>query len=457
MYPEMIISPKMNIIRLIEKIKLWKENEAIICNGEIFKYDWMLERLEFWDKKIKKYGIKSGSVVAIIGDYSPEVTVLLISLIKNNNIVVPLTYLFRTNFEELLDIPNVKYIFKFDEKDNFRFEIRNINQTHKLIKKLKVKGRPGLILFSSGTTGEPKVIVHDFEKLLTKHRSANKRLRTLAFLMFDHIAGIDTLFYVLFSGGTLIFSKERSVNCICDLIEKYKVEVLPTSPTFLNLLVISKEYKNYDLTSLKIITFGSEVMPKYLLEKLKSIFCNVKIIQKYGISELGSPPSKSKNDNLLWIKMDSDQFRVKIVDGILFVKAETAMLGYLNAPNPFTYDGWFNTGDKVEVDGEYLKILGRESDIINVGGEKVYPAEVENIIGEIHNVAEVAVYGEKNQIMGNIVCARIKLLKEEDKKIFIRRLKKYCSSKLEIYKVPVKVKITVDKLYSTRFKKKRLV
>ena len=107
-----------------------------------------------------------------------------------------------------------------------------------------------------------------------------------------------------------------------------------------------------------------------------------------------------KKENPIWIKMDSDQFKIKIVDGTLFVKAETAMLGYLNASSPFTEDGWLKTGDAVEVDGEYIKTLGRKSEIINVGGEKVYPQEVENVIQEMDNVIEVTVYREKNSIIG---------------------------------------------------------
>lgn len=55
------------------------------------------------------------------------------------------------------------------------------------------------------------------------------------------------------------------------------------------------------------------------------------------------------------------------------------MLGYLNAASPFTDDGWFKTGDEVEQDGEWLRILGRRSEIINVGGEKVSPAEIEGV------------------------------------------------------------------------------
>ncbi len=67
------------------------------------------------------------------------------------------------------------------------------------------------------------------------------------------------------------------------------------------------------------------------------------------------------------------------------------MLGYLNAPSPFTEDGWFMTGDRVDVDGEYIRFLGRDSGIINVGGQKVYPAEIESVIGALENIDEVAI------------------------------------------------------------------
>ena len=89
------------------------------------------------------------------------------------------------------------------------------------------------------------------------------------------------------------------------------------------------------------------------------------------------------------------------------------MLGYLNAESPFTDDGWFITGDMVERDGEYLRFMGRQSEIINVGGQKVFPAEVENVIQDMDSVGEVTVYGAKNAIVGNIVCARVSLTSDE--------------------------------------------
>ena len=135
--------------------------------------------------------------------------------------------------------------------------------------------------------------------------------------------------------------------------------------------------------------------------------------------------------------------------------ADSALLGYLNAPSPFTDDGWFKTGDLVEVDGDYIRILGRKSELINVGGEKVYPQEVENVILELDNVAEATVFGEKNAITGNIVCAKVRLKSPEDPRAFATRLKRYCAERMQRYKVPVRITYSEDQQFSERFKKKR--
>jgi acyl-CoA synthetase (AMP-forming)/AMP-acid ligase II len=196
-------------------------------------------------------------------------------------------------------------------------------------------------------------------------------------------------------------------------------------------------------------------MPETTLKKFHELFPEIKLQQTYGLSEVGILRSKSKSSDSLWVKVGGEGFETRVVNGILQIKAQSAMLGYLNAPSPFTEDGWFNTGDNVEVDGDYIKIKGRVSEIINVGGEKVYPTEVENVIQSMNNVAEVTVFGEKNPITGNIVCARVRLKSEEDTKLFTSRLKKYCRERLQQFKVPMKVTVLSDLQYSDRFKKKR--
>jgi acyl-CoA synthetase (AMP-forming)/AMP-acid ligase II len=263
------------------------------------------------------------------------------------------------------------------------------------------------------------------------------------------------MFHVLSNGGVVIATKDRNPENVCKLIEQHKIELLPASPTFLNLLMLSRAYENYNLSSLLIISYGTEPMPENTLLRLQTIFPDIKLLQTYGLIELGVMRSESEKNDSLWVKVGGEGYQTRIVDGILQIKAESAMLGYLNAPSPFTNDGWFITGDEVLQRGDYIKILGRKSEIINVGGEKVYPQEVENVIQEMENIIDVTVYGEKNPLIGNIVCAKVRLRNNENKKEYISEIKKYCRSKLQKYKVPVKVKLIDSQLHNDRFKKIR--
>ena len=355
----------------------------------------------------------------------------------------------------MTEIAQAEYIIHVNESDEVIVEKFAICATHKYYSTLRERQHPGLVLFTSGSTGKPKAAVHDFLLLLEKFKIKRTSLRTLNFLLFDHWGGLNTMFYILSTGGTIVTTEDRSPDAICKLIELHRIQLLPVSPTFLNILLISEAYKRYDLSSLKVISYGTEPMPKSTLTKINKIFPSVKLQQTYGLIELGVLRSKSRSNNSIWVKIGGEGFQTRIVDGILQIKADSAMLGYLNAPSPFTDDGWFNTADAVERKGEYIKILGRDSEIINVGGEKVYPAEVESIIQEIENVSGVIVYGESNPIIGNIVCAKVSLIREENHKKISQKIKIFCRNKLENYKVPMKIIIVDEVQFSDRYKKIR--
>jgi long-chain acyl-CoA synthetase len=143
------------------------------------------------------------------------------------------------------------------------------------------------------------------------------------------------------------------------------------------------------------------------------------------------------------------------VDGILWIRTPTAMLGYLNAPDLFDEEGWLNTQDAVEVDGEYVHILGRATELVNVGGQKVYPTEVENVIMTMDNVRDVSVYGEPNPILGQTLAARVNLIKEEPYEAFKTRLRAFCRERLPRYQVPVRIEITDEDQFGQRLKKMR--
>src|SRR5262249_9043072 len=114
--------------------------------------------------------------------------------------------------------------------------------SHALIRQLQEERQPGLILFTSGSTGRPKGVVHNFGRLLLKFHKLRPALRTLNFLLFDHWGGLNTLLHCLANGSPVVLPENRTPDHICQLLEEHQVELLPASPTFLNMLLLSKAY-----------------------------------------------------------------------------------------------------------------------------------------------------------------------------------------------------------------------
>ena len=155
------------------------------------------------------------------------------------------------------------------------------------------------------------------------------------------------------------------------------------------------------------------------------------------------------------MRVGGEGFETRVVDGVLWIRSDYAMVGYLNAPSEFDAEGWFNTQDQVEVDGSYFKILGRVTDIINIGGQKVYPAEVEDVILELENVADVAVFGEAHAFLGQMVVAKVVLEAPEPAEALKKRIRQACLARLASYKAPAKVQIVPGPLHTARQKKTR--
>jgi long-chain acyl-CoA synthetase len=447
----------MSLDWLFERFKPAGEKEAVIFHDQPYSYGWLLQQVQEWQAVLDRNLILSGNVIALEGDYSPRVIALLLALVDRGCIVVPLTSTVEERKPRFMEIAEVQKSFRFLSEDRWEVLDKGMQVHHPLLRSLVDAGEPGLVLFSSGSTGEPKAALHNFVRLLEKFKVQRHSLRTITFLLLDHIGGINTLFYVLSNTGTIISIEDRSPDAVCQSIEKHRVELLPTSPTFLNLLLLSEVYRRHDVSSLQQITYGTEPMPESTLKRMHDLFPHVKLLQTYGLSELGILRSKSLSNDSLWVKIGGEGFETRVVDNILWIRAESAMLGYLNAPSPFNSEGWFITGDEVEVNGEYLRILGRRSEMINVGGEKVYPAEVESVLMEMDNLLDASVRGEANPITGQMVVARVTLAEREDPIALRKRIRQYCQGKLASFKIPVKVEIAEKDLHSARFKKMRRV
>lgn len=443
---------------LMEKFRKFDTKNSIIFENKEYNYSQLLDQVDVYSSEIKDK-IKENEVVAILSDYSFDSIALLVSLYLNKNIIVPITTKVQ---EEIDDRLEESYCDKVIDFNNFSLNIQTYKskEKHQMLIDLNNKNHSGLILFSSGSTGKPKAMIHDLDNLIGSYKEKReKSMNMLVFLMFDHIGGLNTLFNALSMGATLIIPKNRDAEDICQLIQEYKIRILPSSPTFLNLILISEAYKKYNLSSLRMISYGTEAMPESLLQRLKNTFPKVKLLQTFGTSETGIAGTSSKSSNSTYMKLDDPHLEFKIIENELWLKSKTQILGYLNASmESFTKDGWFKTGDLVETteDG-YIKIIGRSKEVINVGGEKVLPAEVESVILEMTEIEDCMVYSESNTITGQTVVCDVVLTNSE---ISVREAKKlirkYAKEKIENYKIPTKVNLVEKTNFSDRFKKIRI-
>ena len=442
--------------KMVDKFKD-NDQTAIIYDGKKYSYNELYIKIKEIESFIKDK-IKSGEVVAILADYSFVSIALFFALYENKNIIAPIT---STSQKEIDGKLKESFSTKIINLENEKLVITNIKSeaSHKIINDLQTSKCAGLILFSSGSTGAPKAMIHNLDTLVDSYGDKKqKQINMLVFLMFDHIGGINTMLNILSMNATMIIPQNRNADDICKLIEEYKIAVLPSSPTFLNLILINRSYEKYDLSSLRMITYGTETMPEGLLNRLKSVFSKVKFLQTFGTSETGIAATSSKSSSSTFMKIDDENLEYKIVDNELWLRSKTQILGYLNrSMESFTNDGWFKTGDLVELDNEgFIKIIGRNKEIINVGGQKVLPSEVESVLLGMDEIEDCLVYGEQNAITGQSVSCDVVLKHGIDDSGFKILVRKFCKDKLDSFKIPTRVNVVQKTEFTERFKKSRI-
>lgn len=441
----------------IRELRQGGQQISIIESNGQYTYGELADEIELCKAKLEKLNINPGSVIAILGDYGFKSIALFFALYELQHIVVPIASTLDRECQEKLREGQVEWKIILKD-DSVIIEPTGVLAEHPYILSLRNQGDSGLILFSSGSTGAPKAMVHNLNRLVSSFELKNRRsMRILVFLMFDHIGGLNTLLNVLSMHGTLVLPGAREPEQVSQMIASHQVAVLPASPTFLNLLLMSGVHERYDLSSLRLITYGTEPMPEELLKRLRERFPKVKFLQTFGTSETGIAKTSSKSSTSLMIKIDDPNMEIQIVEGELWLRSRTQILGYMNASmESFTEDGWFRTGDLVELgESGYLQVKGRIKEVINVGGAKVLPTEIESVILEMAEVDDVLVYGEKNAITGSSVCADI-VAHGSDTDNLAEKVRAHCRTRLDSYKVPTRVRLVERTNFSERFKKMRL-
>jgi long-chain acyl-CoA synthetase len=389
--------------------------------------------------------VRKGDVVAIIGDFNPSSILTLLRLIDIGVVVVPLTVETRHEHEYFFESALVDVVV-----EGTKVKRRSHSQKHEFIEKLIELGHAGLVLFSTGTTGRPKAILHDLTLFLKRFETPRPTLRTINFLLFDHIGGINTLLHTLFNKGVVVAPESRTVDSILETCRKFNVEVLPTTPTFLRMMLMSGAVPSKVPESLKVITYGTERMDQPTLDALCELLPNVEFRQTFGMSELGIVRVKSESSNSLFMKVGGEGVETRVVDNVLEIRSQTRMLGYLNAESPFDDEGWYNTKDIVEERDGYYKVTGRTSEVINVGGLKFMASEVERVALQYEHIELAKAEAKPNPITGQHVELTVQFVSngEVDKV----GLKMFLAAQLPNHMMPKRIRVAAVSI-GHRFKR----
>ncbi len=447
----MKITQNQKLNSLQRKIILYKENEFFISksgklNKDIFfkiKKNVSLFLSNFQNKKIAiKFSddLNSATFIPILDglvksllilptDFSKEEENELLSKAKIKNVLVDSDSLIKKN-------KFVKY-FKLDEIQS------------KKEKELKYCNVTEWILCTSGTTGTPKLVKHSYESLINKIKKAKKNYNWALTYSISRFAGLQILFIALLSNSKLIFSSENHSieEDISFFIEK-DVNAISATPTMFKKFLM---HRSFVKLKLKQITLGGEIINQTLLNILKKNFNFSNISHIYASTEAGS--SFSVTDGIAgfpksFVLSNKKSTNIKVSsEGEIFIKSPSISLGYVKEKNLVDKSGFIKTGDMVELVDDRYYFIGRKNGSINIGGNKVYPEKVENLIYKLENVSLVRVKPKKNSITGNIVSAEIvpsKKLSESEKEKFKKKIRTFCLKNLEKYMVPFYIKIIDD-------------
>jgi acyl-CoA synthetase (AMP-forming)/AMP-acid ligase II len=267
--------------------------------------------------------------------------------------------------------------------------------------------RPLLVL-TTGTTGVPKGVRHDWGRVLrgtTRIQPVDGQRWLLAYGLHQ-FAGLQILVHVLAAGATLVAPADRRPRDGLAALRNHDVTHASATPTWWRFLLAELQSEGEAPPALRQITLGGEAAPGPLLDQLAATFPTAHLSHVYAASEIGSTGSvrdgRSGLDVSVLDRDDDADIAMKIVDGELWVRSRIGMLGYYGE-EPIDPDGWRATGDLVEVVGDRIEFRGRTTEVINVGGVKVHPLPIEDVVEAVPGVQIARVFGRPNKMTGAIV------------------------------------------------------
>ena len=404
----------------------------LIQGKEQLSYERFCEKIIERSTKLKEQ--KLPIVLAIKAEYTINYWFDFFALLYNKHVLFPY----------LEEAPSYAWLEGIYTNGNI---IYNQTERNEDLDLFLTTSQAGIVLETSGTSGNKKVVLHNFDRIVEKYAKLQRKFTTILVFSPEHISGIETMLSIIIPGGTVIIPADQNINVVCNIIEEKKVGLLACTPSFMRLAMVSGNIEK--LKNIQILNLGGERTDENLLYKLKQNLPSTQVYQVFGTTETANIRTHSLQGSVFF-KPGKEGEDYIINEGVLWLKKTPSIECFLQGKIQIE-NGWVCTNDRVEQNSDgYINILGRTENTINIGGEKVDPAEIENIIIKIKGILSVKVYGENDILMGKKLVADICI--DQGESIKKSEIIYFCRNKLSDHKIPVKFHIHNEIALTSRLK-----
>jgi len=469
----------MNVIDYLKNnSKKYPGKNAIISEDEKISYKELYEQVQNFSLSIST--LNKQGVISLIAENSISFIIAYLGIIKTGLIVhITPTEISEINLLNQIKSSNSQLIVCsekiFDNISKYSkikipiLKFSELKAVSNIEKKTFKENQIAHLIYTSGTTSEPKGvgITHSMIEFTTKNiinvlGYSNSDIDVLPLPLY-HSFGLGCFHTSMAVGSTVILHKDASnLQNLLDSIKKFNATTVAATPATLTkfLKLYNTDLVDY-FSNLRLVITNSTAIPKNTIQSFREILKNGNLATYYGLTEASRSTfmifqEDSTRDDSVGILAPGVNIRIEqngTSRGEILVKGKNVISKYWNneMADENLIDGWLRTGDIGFLDNEnFLFLKGRKDDIINVGGEKVIPFEIEQVVKQIPEVEDVAAYGIENEIFGQVI--KLQVVKSIESNLDKSKILIHCLKNLEKFKVPTKIDF-VEKIPKTSYGK----
>jgi len=475
------------------------ERDCIVFEGKRWTYAQTSERVNRLANALIRLGVEKGDRIGMLQVNCNQYLETYYASAKLGAIFVPLNFRAKSDelsymisnaeakilfsgsrYLEMVDamlpeLPTVKQCISIDRKDEKRLYYEDVVESAPSDESFFEIGDEDItmLMYTAGTTGRPKGVPLRHSAFVSyvlenvDPASPDIEERNLLTVPLYHVAGIQAMLAAIYGGRTLVMMRQFEVKEWLEAIQKEKATRAMLVPTMLKRVIDDPDFSKYDLSSIKVVTYGAAPMPFEVIQKAIKVMPRVKFINAFGQTETASTiTALGPEDHIIEGTEEEKEKRlkrlsssigrplpdveVKIVDeegkamlplevGEILARGPRIMTGYWRdeqkTKQVMTSDGWLRTGDMGWMDEDgYIYLAGRGDDMIIRGGENISPEEVEDVLHSHPKIEEAAVIGVPDPEWGQEPRAIVVMKKGQV--ATPEEIIEYCRSKLASFKRP---------------------